>query len=256
MKKLLFLASLLVLFLGPVFAVTVQAADDIQSAEDLGKKWDYKGAIAVYDKILISEPKNYDALWRAADNYIKLGIMAKEADKAALYEKAAEFAGKAVEVSPDKVEGHVKLAIAKGRLALFKGGKIKVQLSKDVKAEAEKALQINPKNDEALHTLGAWNREIATLPGILKMFAKLIYGGLPPASREDAVKYLQEATAVNPKVVEHQLELGRCYMTVGKWDLAKKAWNECIALTPIEAYDKAFQAEAKSLLANYKGEKG
>jgi tetratricopeptide (TPR) repeat protein len=256
MKKLALFAGLCALIFGMVFAVVAQAADDIQAGVELGKKLDYKGATTVYEKILVSDPKNYDALWMAADNYIKLGIMAKDADKAALYEKAADLAGKAVEISPDKIEGHVKLAIAKGRLALFKGGKIKVQLSKDVKAEAEKALQINPKNDEALHTLGSWHREVATLPGILKMFAKILYGGLPPASKDEAVKYLEEATAINPKVVEHHLELGKCYMTVGKWDLAKKAWNDCIALTPVEAYDKTFQAEARSLLAQYKGEKG
>ncbi len=256
MKKLALFTGVFALVFGMVFAVMAQAADDIAAVEELGKKLDYKGAVAACDAILAKDSKNYDALWMAADNTIKLGIMAKEADKAALYEKAADYATKAVEVAPDKVEGHVKLAIAKGRLALFKGGKIKVQLSKDVKAEAERALQINPKDDQALHCLGSWHREVATLPGVLKMFAKMLYGGLPPASKEEAVKYLEEATAINPKVVEHQLELGKCYMTVGKWDLAKKAWGECIALTPVESYDKAFQAEAKGLLSEYKNEKG
>ncbi|MDD4908043.1 MAG: hypothetical protein PHJ00_03170 [Candidatus Omnitrophica bacterium] len=256
MRKSALFAGLFALVLGMVFAVAAQAADNIQAGEELSQKLDYKGAAAVYEKMLAGDAKNYDALWRAADNYIKMGIMAKEADKAALYEKAAGFAGRAVEISPDKIEGHVKLAIAKGRLALFKGGKIKVELSKDVKIEAEKALQIDPKNDEALHTLGSWHREVATLPGVLKMFAKMLYGGLPPASKDEAVKYLEEATAVNPKVVEHHLELGKCYMTVGKWDLARKAWNDCLALKPVEAYDKAFQDEARSLISEYKSKKG
>lgn len=233
--------------------VLAQGVDEtIKKGEELSKKWDYKGAVTLYEKALITDTNNYELLWRIADNYIKLGIMAKDTDKAALYEKAADCAAKAIAVDPEKINGHTRLAIAQGRLAIFKGGKIKVELSKSVKAEAEKALKINPNNDEALHTLGAWHREIASLPGILKVFAKIIYGGLPPASKEEAVKYLEKAVVVNPKIVEHHLELGRCYMKVNNWVSAKKAWGECLALTPIEAYDRDFQAEAKALLQEYK----
>ena len=168
MKKLVFLVCLVVLAFGFVFELETKAADDIQSGEELTKKLDYRGAAVVYEKILTADPKNYDALWRAADDYISLGEMATTNEKSALYEKASEYATKAVEINPDKIEGHVKLANAQGRLALFKGGKIKVRMSKTIKAEAEKALQIDPENDEALHILGAWHREVATLPGILK----------------------------------------------------------------------------------------
>jgi len=222
MRKILMLVVLGLVVLGFTSVVAAQSGVDeaIKSGEELSGKLDYKGK-----------------------------------DKEALYQKASDYATRAVAASPEKGEGHTKLAIAQGRLALFKGGKIKVEMSKTVKAEAEKALEINPDNDEALHTLGAWHREVATLPGVLKMFAKLIYGGLPPASTEEAVKYLEKSTAATPKIIEHHLELGKCYMVRRQWGLAKKAWAQCGNLKPIEAYDKDFQQEAKELLSEYKNRK-
>lgn len=256
MRKLLTLAVLGLAILGFTSLVAAQSAGEVvASGEELSKKWDYKGAIAVYEKALVGQANNYDLLWRVADNYVKLGVSADDKEKAPLYQKASDYATKAVAANPEAIDGHTKLAIAQGRLALFKGGKIKVEMSKTVKAEAERALQINPNNDEALHTLGAWHREVATLPGILKVFAKLIYGGLPPASKEEAVQYLEKATASNPKIIEHHLELGKCYMVMRQWDLARKSWAECGNLTPTEGYDKKFQEEAKGLLSEYKNKK-
>lgn len=251
-KKRILLAVCFIIF-SLNSAVFAQGDNEIIiKGEELSRKWDYQAAIVLYKKALMADAYNYNLLWRIADNYIKLGIMAEGDDKAAFYEKAVDYASKAIAADPEKIDGHAKLAIAQGRLALFKGGKVKVELSKSVKAEAEKALKINPNNDEALHTLGAWHREISTLPGILKVFAKIIYGGLPQASKDEAVKYLEKAVAVNPKIIEHHLELGRCYMKVSKWDLAKKEWSLCLTLSPLEAYDKDFQDEAKSLFQEYK----
>ncbi|MDD5236893.1 MAG: hypothetical protein PHU91_04450 [Candidatus Omnitrophica bacterium] len=228
-------------------------AQTIKTGEELGLKWDYRGAVNVYESSLACNPASFELLWKLAYNYIKLGLVAKkDTDKISLYGKAMDYATRAIVVNDARIEGHLWLAVAEGWLALLKGGREKVTLSKNVKAEAEKALKIDPNNDAALHVMGSWNREAATLPGILKMFAKIIYGGLPPSSTEDAVKYLEKAVAVNPKSIEHHLELGKCYMAVNKWDLAKKEWAECSKLTPLDAYDKNFQEEAKMLLGEYK----
>jgi len=74
----------------------------------------------------------------------------------------------------------------------------------------------------ALNWMGELFNPKVPFSHIDKMFAKMIYGGLPPASRDDAVKYLEESTALSPKVVEHHLELAKCYIAVKKNDAARK----------------------------------
>jgi len=56
--------------------------------------------------------------------------------------EAERFAREAVRLNPDGFKGHVYLAIAVGKLALYEGGKRKVELSREVKAEAEKAIAL------------------------------------------------------------------------------------------------------------------
>ena len=257
MKKLTLAVWLFLIILALASAVLAQSIDEtIKTSEELSAKWDYQGTVQVYEKALPCNSDNFELLWRLAYNYIKLGLVAKkDENRALLYEKAADYAGKTIAANDNRIEGHLWLAVAQGRLALLKGGKTKVTLSRNVKAEAEKALKIDPNNDVALHVMGVWNRQAATLPGILKMFAKIIYGGLPPSSKEDAVKYLEKAVSINPNFIEHRLELGNCYRSVNKWDLAKKEWGKCLELKPIDAYDKDFQEEAKALLSEYKNRK-
>jgi len=48
-------------------------------------------------------------------------------------------------VNPNGWDGHFKLSVALGRLALFRGGKEKINLSKEIKAEADTAVALNPR---------------------------------------------------------------------------------------------------------------
>lgn len=244
----IFLFSLCLISLAlPLFAADT-AAGLIASGDALAKKWEYTAAVAEFEKALALEPENYTALWKAADNLVKEAMLVSKDKKEPFFEKAAQYANKAVKANPNGSDGFTMLAVSEGRLALFKGGKQKVTLSKNVKINAEKALKINPNDDRALHVLGAWNREVATLGFILKAFAKIIYGGLPPASEEKAVEFMEKAVSIAPDQVEHYLELGKCYEEVDKEDEARKAYEKCIALPATEKYDGQFKKEAKELL--------
>ena len=77
-------------------------------------------------------------------------------------------------LNPNGWEGHSGLASNLGRLALFEGGKAKIEMAREVKAEAERALALNPKDDRAMHVLGRWHREIARLSVFEKTAAQLI----------------------------------------------------------------------------------
>jgi hypothetical protein len=88
-------------------------------------------------------------------------------------------------------------------MALFEGGKAKIEMSREVKAEAERALALNPKDDRAMHVLGRWNREIARLNVFEKTAAKVAFGGVPEgASMNDAVTWLEKAVAAGSRLRE------------------------------------------------------
>src|SRR5258706_375125 len=91
----------------------------------------------------------------------------------------------------------------------------------DAALKTKEALALYPNNDLTYHVLGAWHYELANLNSFLRAIAKLIYGAIPEASNEEAVKNFQKAIELNPKRLANHVELGRSYAALGQKDLAK-----------------------------------
>jgi tetratricopeptide (TPR) repeat protein len=223
--------------------------------DSLADKWDHQGAMNAYLKALEFNPNSYEAAWKAGDQtteYANKLPSGQKAAKEAAFEKARQYCMKAITLNRQGDQGHFRLSVTYGRLALFRGGKEKINLAKMVKAEADTAILLNPKNDLAWHVIGRWNQDLANLNMILKAFAKLLFGGVPPGKNEDAVAAFQKAISINPNHVEHYLELARTYKLMGQKDLMRAPLEKCLSLPSVEEDDNAFKAEAKEMLAKLK----
>jgi tetratricopeptide (TPR) repeat protein len=136
-----------------------------------------------------------------------------------------------------------------GKLALFQGGRQKVELSKEVKAEAEKAVALDPNEDLAYHVLGVWNREMVELNWMLKKFAEVLYGRFPPASMDEALRDLRKASALAPNVVPHQVELGVTLAAARQWEEAKTTLDHALAMPKSWVTDDVYKEQAKQTRA-------
>jgi tetratricopeptide (TPR) repeat protein len=223
--------------------------------DSLEKKWDHAGSAAAYLKALEINPASYEAAWRAGDQTTEFANKLPAKDKAgkeAAFEKARQLCTKAITIDRKGYEGHFRLAVALGRLALFRGGKEKINLAKKVKAEGDTAVALNPNADLAWHLIGRWHQDLANLNWALRAVAKIIFGGIPPGSNEEAAAAFQKAIAINPNHVEHHLELARTYKLMGKKELMKAPLEKALSLPSVEEDDPAFKAEAREMLAKLK----
>ena len=229
-----------------------EAGDDVAQLLVKGDEYfdafDNAKALESYLAAYNADNTNCEALWKITRTYADLGEVAEKDEQAKLYEKAESFGRKAIATCPDDGNAHLQLAIAVGRVAVMAGGKTKVKLSKEVKAEALKALELDPTLDGAHHVLGRWHRGVANLSGLLKMFAKVLYGGLPPASNEDAVKHFKKAIELKPEHINHHLELGITYEMMKEWANAKASYEKVLELPVSDADDDAHKREAKERL--------
>ena len=119
-------------------------------------------------------------------------------------------------MEPDNPVNVLSVAIAHGRLATYSDTRTKVEFSRLIKADAERALKLDPNYAWAHHVLGRWHYEIASLGSVARWFAKLIYGGLPDASFAEAESHLQRAIELEPANLIHRLELGFVYQAEGR----------------------------------------
>ena len=223
--------------------------------DSLEKKWDHAGSAAAYLKALEINPASYEAAWKAGDQTTEYANKLPAKDKAgkeAEFEKARKLCEKAILIDRKGYEGHFRLAVAYGRLALFRGGKEKINLAKKVKAEADTAIALNPNADLAWHVIGRWHQDLANLNWALRAVAKIIFGGVPPGSNDEAVAAFQKAISIDPNHIEHYLELARTYKIMGKKDLMRAPLQKAIDLPNVEEDDPEFKAEAKEMLARLK----
>lgn len=119
--------------------------------------------------------------------------LSDETKQEAIYRKAYALAKSSVAANPKSSNEYLWLAVAAGRLGLISSTKERIELSKVVKDNAEKAIALDNSNGQAYMVLGAWHFYVADLSWIQKNAAKVFYGGLPPASYQDAVNFLTKS---------------------------------------------------------------
>ena len=261
--KLLFLAVCaagLAAFSLPLAGQT--AADHIRQGDEYFAKFNDAKALESYLLAVQSEPSNYEALWKTARAYFDLGDLTPETEagsadkKRQLYNNAVRYSKQAIQAVPDGTWGHFFLSAAMGKYVLTQGKKEQINGSKTIKAEIEKAIELDPSNDLAFHALGRWHRRMAEIGGASRFLGGMIYGSIPKGSFEESEKNLLKAIELNPNYTNHHLELGRTYLSLKKKDLAVQQFQKVLELPDTTSKCPFYKKEAEAELAKLKKKGG
>jgi tetratricopeptide (TPR) repeat protein len=216
-------------FFGAVLGV--QAQQEIATGDVALAKFDLDSALRAYRAAYTRSPDDYEAAWKLARALVDKGTLSKDGvEQKQFCTEAEQLARVAVKLNYDDSKGHAYLAVAVGKLALYEGGKRKVELAIEVKREADRAVRRNDKEDLAYHVLGVWNREIAELNWFLRKFAEMLYGSFPTGTLDDAIQDLEQATQIAPKVVPHRVELGITLASAQRWQEASDNLEKALAM--------------------------
>jgi tetratricopeptide (TPR) repeat protein len=104
-------------------------------------------AIAIFEKVIASQPANYFALWKLAEMYASFGEKLPKKDKKrkfALWKKGAAYAERAIEVKPKGREGHFFYVANQGTMAKHETVFASVWKLRRVKKEIGIALKLDP----------------------------------------------------------------------------------------------------------------
>jgi len=236
-----------------ILIATVARSQDVSTllrkSDELNAQERTDDAIEVLKQAEKISPNNPNLLIKLSQGYSdKIDAAKDRTQKLGFAKLCLEYAKKAVHEAPDNADAHVCLSIAYGKMTDFTDNKTKMEYSKVVKSEAEKAVALNPKNDLALLILARWNFDMATLNPILKAIAQTLYGQLPPASKEQAVEYFQKAIAAAPERIIHHAQFALALEAMGKTKEARAEWLKVKQLKPADAEDRRYVAEAERKL--------
>lgn len=217
-----------------VLAGTAAAADLdslLREAQAAEARFDPARALELYLQAEPARPDDARILQKVARQYSDLVLdqPTREA-KRAFALKALDYARRAEALEPRDAEIALSVAISHGKLATYSDTAAKLEYSRLVKAGAERALALDPGYAWAHHILGRWHQEVAELGRTARFFVRLIHGGLPPASKAEAVRHLRRATELEPAEPNHWLELGHALAAAGDKAAARTAWEKGLAL--------------------------
>ncbi len=238
-----------------VWAQTVE--DHIRQGDEYYAQFDDAKALEAYRLAVEADPANYEALWKLCRACVDVADQISqnepgwEAKQRKLYKEGETYGRQAVRANPNDTWGHFFLSAALGKYALTLGKRDQINMSKVIKNEIEKAIELDNTNDLAYHALGRWHRRMAEIGGAQRFLGGLVYGSIPKGSFEESEQALKKAVELRPDYTNHHLELGRTYLSLKKYDLAKQEFEKVLEVpvtsSKCEDYKKEAQAELERL---------
>ena len=231
-------AGLLVSLFGtaPVHAQSSDTSTviDFTAVDSLRAQGAFRDAYGALSTLKGNHPGSAGVLWRRALVQVDMGE-GSDSDRRrnSLYEQALTDAQAAVAADSTDPHAHLAVAVAEGRVALTAGTREKVRRSRAVKEHADRAIALDSTLASAYHVRARWNREVADLGFFSRTLVKAVYGGLPEASFEQAVRDFQTAIRLEDKVIHH-LELGKTYVKMDREDDARTEFQTAIDMDPVD----------------------
>jgi tetratricopeptide (TPR) repeat protein len=208
-------------------------------------------ALERYRAALTSEPKNYDALWKASRAEVDIAeSLGKGKGQDEALARAEAYGNQAVAVEADGTEGHFALARAAGRRALSVGSRERIKFANLVRSEALAALKGDSLHAGALHVLAMWHAEVMRVDPISRMLARTLLGAavFKLASWDEAQRLLERAVAVDPLRLVHRLDLAAVYADRGMKAKAREAYEYIVKAPQREFNDDVYQRMAAERL--------
>ncbi len=243
-----FFRVILIQLLAASCAFSQTASEWIKKGDDLDASRKTKEALEAYQKADSLQPDQAAVLIKIAKQYGDLMSSIKGKARKEAAQKSLECSRKAVALAPKLSDSHLALALSLGKITEFLGNKEKLEASREIKSAAETALKLNPKSDYAHHMLGRWHQEIADIGGPTRLLAKVVYGGIPKGSYQDALDHFEKARQINSKRLIHQIEYGRTLAMMGKDNDAKLELKKGLAMPNREADDAESKLRGQATL--------
>lgn len=209
-------------------AALLQQADEHYALRE--DKAEAEKAIELYKEVLSLDPRRYEAGWRLSMAYWYRGNHTSGDERAPLYQNGIEAANRAIEIAPDRCEGHFWLGVNYGLYGEAKGKWKALGLIDDIKEEMNRALEIN-ENCEC----GGPQRVL----GRLYAKAPWFKGG----SKSKAIEYFQKSMKLCPNDTQTRMFWADLYMEEGQKSLAEQQWR--LVLKQAEDPDPAWIPETK-----------
>ncbi|MHB1921972.1 MAG: tetratricopeptide repeat protein [Chitinophagaceae bacterium] len=247
MLKRLFLGICLLFLCLTSFSQTSE--EYFQQGREFENQFQEATALLKYQEALRINPNDAGALDRASILYSREGNRQKNLQtKSADYGQAKKYAALALKLNPNDVQANYAMAVALGQQAMISGAKEKVADAKEVKKYADLTIQLDPHFGRGWFVLGKWNQEMANLNFFEKAAARVLFGGMPEGSLDQAIVDYQKCQLIEPGFILNEYSLGKAYHEQGEDLKAITTLKKALSLRNACLDDAHYKDQCEKLL--------
>jgi tetratricopeptide (TPR) repeat protein len=195
-------------------------------------------AADIWEARLSADARDFESAWKLARASYWLGGHVPADEQRQQYERGIEAAMRAVELEPERPEGHFWMAADMGAMAESFGLRAGIRYRGAIKRELEAVLRIDPsfQQGSADRALGRWYFKVPRL-----------FGG----SRDKALEHLKRSLEYAPDSTATHYFLAETYLDMDRRDDARRELQLVLA-APLDPEwtpeDREFKQKAKELL--------
>jgi tetratricopeptide (TPR) repeat protein len=205
------------------------AREQLSSAREAADIWEARLAANSHD---------FESAWKLARACYWLGGHVPAGEQRQEYERGLAAATRAVELEPERPEGHFWMAADMGAMAESFGLRAGIKYRGPIKSELEAVLRIDPayQQGSADRALGRWYFRVPRL-----------FGG----SKDKAIEHLKQALTYAPESTATHFFLAETYLDMDRPDDARREAGLVLS-APLHPdwtpEDREFKQKAKALL--------
>jgi len=249
--SLLAIATLMSLLLQS--ATTPAPSVSLAAADSAFVRMDYVTALDSYRQALSVTPASAEALWKIARiHVIRSEATASGVDETMLRE-AEQFARRAVRADPRCAAARTWLAGTIGFLALSAPVGEQVRMSREIMAQTDTALALDPSDDVVYSIRGSFYHALGSVGWLKKNLATLFLGSVPAGGYEESEASLKKAIELGPGVMRHRYELAILYIDWGRKDEAAEVLRKASTMPVLVASDVPRLKRIQTLLQELGG---
>lgn len=223
----------------------------IKEAVNLERQLKDIDALSKYKEIAAADPKNIMVLVKCAEISSNIGSRQTVIkDKQTNYLDALNYAQQAFDVDSNSADANYAMALVKGKMVELETENKKIlELQKEVKGYADKAVMLNPGNSRANYVEGRWHYEMVSLAWYKQAATKFLHRSFPEADIDSAIIYMEKCRSLEQYFAANYLELAKAYKFKNRPAQAIEVLNKLVKLPNRTPNDIAIKAEGQQILS-------
>jgi tetratricopeptide (TPR) repeat protein len=223
----------------------------ISKGDEFYHSFDNERALIEYKIAYEMAPDSFVTLERLVSIYGDMGRIRlhKDTSSETFYRMALAFADSLNERFPGRAESHFWLALSQGSLIPFHGAKEKVQTSRIVLREANRAIEIDSGFVLAYVILGIFQREAAKISWLERLIANVVFGADFSGSLAQSETFLRRSVTLNPSNSYGYYELFMTYKAMNDTTRAIQSLQRLLTIAPTNSREQQQTEEATRQLS-------